>query len=245
MSQSYFQPRRVVVVGAGGSIGSTFVKQLAQQEPVEVVYALSRQEQSFESNKIKPQVVDIHDESSLAHVADMIGEQGAIDTVIVGVGMLHDEDAGPEKSLKDLSADNCHKLFAVNTIAPALIAKHFVPLLPRKEPSVWAALSARVGSISDNRLGGWYAYRMSKAALNMFIKTMSIEVSRSRRHAAVVGLHPGTVDSRLSQPFQARVPEGKLFSPEYSVSQLLNVVQGLKPEDSGTIFAWDGQAIEF
>lgn len=123
------------------------------------------------------------------------------------------------------------------------MAKHFIPKLAKDTKSVFAAISARVGSISDNQLGGWYAYRASKAALNMFIKTASVETKRLNPNAVIVGVHPGTVDSHLSEPFQARVPQGKLFTPEYSAEKLIEVFDSLNMEDSGKCFAWDGKEI--
>jgi len=133
--------------------------------------------------------------------------------------------------------------YRINAIGPALVAKHFLPLLTRERKAMFAALSARVGSIEDNQLGGWHAYRASKAALNMLLKTLSIELARQNPTAICVGLHPGTVDTRLSGPFQRGVPEGKLFSPQKSARHLLNVLDTLSPEQSGQIFAWDGQRI--
>jgi NAD(P)-dependent dehydrogenase (short-subunit alcohol dehydrogenase family) len=124
-----------------------------------------------------------------------------------------------------------------------LVAKHFLPLLARDRKSVFAALSARVGNISDNRLGGWHAYRASKAALNMLLRTLSIELARANPRAMYVGLHPGTVDTTLSAPFQATVPEGKLFTPEFAAARLLEVLDRLEPVDSGNVIAWDGQQI--
>ena len=163
---------------------------------------------------------------------------------MVTTGVLHlGADIQPEKSLRDLSADKFHAIFAANTIFPALAAKHFLPLLHRDKRSVFAALSARVGSISDNRLGGWYAYRASKAALNMIIKNAAIEIERRHKQAIVVGLHPGTVDSDLSKPFQSNVQQNKLFTPAFSAASLLDVVDRLTLDDSGKCFAWNGQEI--
>ena len=126
-----------------------------------------------------------------------------------------------------------------------MTAKYFVPLLRRDEKAVFAALSARVGSISDNRLGGWYAYRASKAALNMVLKTTAIEIGRRFKNQIIVGLHPGTVDTPLSKPFQANVPADKLFTPEFSAERLLTVIDGLTAADSGNLFDWAGERIEF
>ena len=135
--------------------------------------------------------------------------------------------------------------FRLNTTGPALVAKHFLPLLARDRKAAFAALSARVGSIEDNGLGGWYAYRASKAALNMAIKTLSIELARRYPLALCVGLHPGTVDTALSKPFQAGVPQERLFSPAQSARHLLSVLDELTAEDSGKLFAWDGRRIPF
>ncbi|MBE7219847.1 MAG: SDR family oxidoreductase, partial [Caulobacteraceae bacterium] len=158
-------------------------------------------------------------------------------------GLLHEGARGPERALKALDPAWLARSFALNTIGPALAFKHFAPLLPRQGRSVIGALSARVGSISDNRAGGWYGYRASKAALNMIIRCAAIEIARSRPEALCVGLHPGTVDSGLSQPFQSGVAPGKLFTPAHAAERLLAVVDGLDAAASGRCFAWDGAEI--
>jgi NAD(P)-dependent dehydrogenase (short-subunit alcohol dehydrogenase family) len=133
--------------------------------------------------------------------------------------------------------------FAVNAIGPALVAKHTLPLIPREDRAIFAALSARVGSISDNRLGGWYGYRASKAALNQLIRTLSIELARKRKQAICVGLHPGTVDSELSRPFQGAVADGQLSPSDLAAWRLMSVIDQLKPGDSGRLIAWDGTTV--
>lgn len=176
-------------------------------------------------------------------------EYASVRLIVVGIGALHQmgqtdsASLRPEKTWRELSADNMANIFATNTIAPALIAKHFLPLLPHSGRSVFAVLSARVGSISDNRLGGWYSYRASKAALNQIIKTTSIELARTRPEAVCIGLHPGTVDTGLSKPFQSNVAEGKLFTPQSSANYLLNVIGGATPKQSGALLAWDGSIV--
>jgi NAD(P)-dependent dehydrogenase (short-subunit alcohol dehydrogenase family) len=185
--------------------------------------------------------VDVCDENSIVAALSQI--EGDLDRVIVTTGMLHDDSQKPEKSMRDLNADALVRSFLINTIAPALIAKHTLPRLPRQKPSVFAALSARVGSISDNGTGGWHGYRASKAALNMMIKNLSIELRRTRPLAVCVGLHPGTVDTHMSKPFQGNVAPGKLFTAEQSAQYLINVIEKLDAEDSGKIFAWDGSTI--
>ena len=240
------KPKNIVVIGSSGAIARAFIKRLADDNPEASIKGFSRHPDQAEhaSANILHQLIDYEDESSIARCAQMASSQAPIDLLLVGNGILHDAQMRPEKSLKDLSAENFQRVFATNTILPALIAKHFLPKLNRKSPSIFAALTARVGSISDNRLGGWYAYRASKAALNMIIKNAAIEVRRTNKQAIVVGLHPGTVDSDLSKPFQGNVPEGKLFTPDYSAGQLLAVLATLSSEHSGKCFAWDGQEIQ-
>lgn len=145
----------------------------------------------------------------------------------------------------ELDFDKLARSFAINAIGPALVAKHILPLLPQDERAVFAAISARVGSIGDNRLGGWYGYRASKAALNQLIKTFSIELARRHSEAVCVGLHPGTVDTALSKPFQGSVPARQLFESDKAARQLLNVLDGLNPSDTGNLFAWDGSRLPF
>lgn len=225
-----------VVIGASGGIGAALVNQ-AQARGGEVI-ALARSLAGHAH-------VDLEDETSIRAAADHIRAQGHVPTrVIVASGLLHADGQGPEKSLKDIDPAWMARNFAVNTIGPALVAKHFIPLLPRKAPALFAAIGARVGSISDNRLGGWYGYRAAKAALHMTIRNVAIEWSRRNDQSICVALHPGTVDTGLSKPFQGNVAEGKLFDTAYSANCLLDVLSTLKPADSGGIFAWDGAAIQ-
>ena len=198
---------------------------------------------------VHPVSLDLEDPASIESVAQTvrktIAQQGLppLRTVIVASGLLHAPGLAPEKSLRALDAAALQRLMAVNAIGPALLARQVLPLMPRQGRVVFAAVSARVGSISDNRLGGWYGYRASKAALNQFIRTLAIEWSRTAKDSVCVGLHPGTVDTGLSRPFQGNVPEGKLFTPEQSVGHLEAVLQQLAPQHSGRCFAWDGQEV--
>lgn len=172
---------------------------------------------------------------NLAANVAVIGASGGIGKAVVQ----------PEKTMQSLSGNTMSELFNVNTIGPALLAKHFLPVMRKSGKSVFAVLSARVGSISDNRLGGWVSYRASKAALNMVIKTLSIEQARRCPESIVVSLHPGTVDTALSKPFSSSVAATSLFTPEHSAACLLAVVDDLDTPDSGGFFAWDGEAIEY
>ena len=229
-----FDPQNIAILGASGAIGSAFVKLLSEKYPKASLFAFSR-------NGLHN--IDYSSEDSIAEAAALASQEKPIDLVLVANGILHDETLLPEKSLRNISAQNFHRIFEVNTITPALIAKYFLPKLNKKTPSIFAALSARVGSISDNQLGGWYAYRASKAALNMVIKNAAIEIGRKNKQAIIIGLHPGTVDSDLSKPFQGNVAEGKLFTPEYSAGKLLEVLEKMSEENTGKCFAWDGKEI--
>lgn len=233
----------IVIIGASGAIGQALVNQLSVADQAIVIYAFSRSHKTFESTKVKSFFIDLENESSIKSAASLAKNKDGIDLIIVATGLLHSDTISPEKSLRDLTAEKFKQLFATNTIGPALVMKHFLPLLSKDRKSIFAALSARVGSINDNKLGGWYAYRASKAALNMVIRTASIEMSRQNKHAIVVGLHPGTVDSPLSKPFQQGTPVEKIFTPEYAATKLLQVIIKLTPESTGKFFAWDGTEI--
>ncbi|MHB8283845.1 MAG: SDR family NAD(P)-dependent oxidoreductase [Caulobacteraceae bacterium] len=231
-------PQRALVFGAGGGIGGALVSRLAERQ-FDVV-ALARRA-AVGDTAVRRLVVDIEDEASIAGAAQALAGGPPITRIFVATGLLHAEDLNPERSNGELDAAHLMRLFAVNAVGPALVAKHFLPLLPKSGRAVFAVLSARVGSIGDNRLGGWHSYRASKAALNMLIRTLSIELRRTRPDAILVGLHPGTVDTGLSKPFQARIP--KLFTPIQAADHLLAVADTLEPHDSGGVFAWDRQRI--
>ena len=232
MDLSSFSARpKVCLIGSSGGIGNAFNDHFKKADQSIDLYCFSRIDMRF----------DLRDEDSIKSAADSVPDQD-IDIILITTGYL---GTSPEKSLKSLSAEKFQKLFAVNTIGPALVMKHFAPKLVKDRKSVMAALSARVGSIEDNRLGGWYSYRASKAALNMIIRNAAIEIGRTNKHAAIIGLHPGTVDTNLSKPFQDHVPEGKLFTPEYATKQMLKVINMITADDTGHIFAYDGQKIDW
>lgn len=226
---------RTAVIGGGG-IGAAVADMLDASPDVGEVIRLSRRASADIA-------VDLIDEASVAAAAEAVKVGGPLGLVFVATGMLHDEGINPEKSLSALDPAAMARLYQVNTIGPAMAAKHFLPLLAKGRKSAFAALSARVGSIGDNRLGGWHSYRASKAGLNMLIRTMSVELRRRNPDALIVGLHPGTVATELSAPFQKGVKEGKLFTPERSARAMLAVLDGLTPEDGGAQFAWDGARV--
>lgn len=231
-----------VVVGASGGIGRALVAALAAGRAHDTVFALSRSAVSQPGPCVQSLPVDVTDEGSVAAAARRVGAAGPVGLVLVASGILHGPGVSPEKALKALDPAAMAAVMAVNAIGPALVAKQVLPLMPRRGRSVFAALSARVGSIGDNRLGGWYAYRASKAALNQVLRTLAIETARTHPDLIVAGLHPGTVQTDLSRPFRPDPGPG-LFSPEESAAHLLRVVDGLRIGDSGGVFAWDGQPI--
>ena len=234
---------RCAVFGASGGIGAALVRRLAARDDVAVVFAGSRRGAVPTGAKITPFRFAAMDDS----LADTVAALGTpLDLVLVATGRLTRADgSGPEKALRQVSAAGLHELFADNAIVPALIASAVQPLLPRDRRAVFAVLSARVGSIGDNRLGGWHAYRASKAALNMLCRTIAIEWARSHPQAVVAALHPGTVDTGLSAPFQRGVAPDRLFTPDVSAAALLDVIDRLQPADSGGFFAWDGAPIPY
>lgn len=217
---------RVVVVGASGGIGRALAD---QAEARGAVIRLSRP------------AVDVGNEATLAAAAEAAGD--GLSHVIVAAGLLHREGTGPERDWRQIDADWMLENFRVNTVLPALVAKHFLPRLRRERPALFAVLTARVGSIGDNRLGGWHSYRASKAAANQLVRTLSVELGRKNPQAAIVALHPGTVDTGMSRPFQRNVAPGRLFTPVQAAAQLWTVMDGLGPADSGTFRAWDGAEI--
>ena len=224
--------------GAGGGIGAAFAAELGAHPRVAAVHAAAR-------SAAPPWAFDLKDEASIEAVAKAAAAEGPLDLVLVATGVLHGPALRPEKTWRSLDAAALAEAFAINATGPALIAKHTLGLLRRDTKSAFACLSARVGSIEDNRLGGWHAYRASKAALNMLVRSCAVELHQRNPGALCVALHPGTVDTRLSQPFQGGVDPAKLFAPTRSARALLGVLDRLTPADSGRLFAWDGQPIPF
>ena len=235
---SFASPLRALVFGAGGGIGAAFAAELSSHPRVARVYSAARR-------AAPPWQFTLQDEASIAAVVAAAAAEGPLDLVLVATGVLHGAQLRPEKCWRSLDAAALAEAFAVNATGPALIAKHALGHLRRDAKSVFACLSARVGSIEDNRLGGWHAYRASKAALNMLVRTCAVELRQRNPGALCVALHPGTVDTALSKPFQSAVDPAKLFTPPRSARALLGVLDRLTPADSGRLWAWDGQPIPF
>jgi NAD(P)-dependent dehydrogenase (short-subunit alcohol dehydrogenase family) len=241
-------PTSALVVGAGQGIGLEFVRQLLQREDINRLYATYRNPQTellaIADSRFSCLPMDITDEAQIATVVKTIqAETKALHAVINCVGVLHEGTMQPEKSLRQLNGEQLLRYFHVNSIGAVLVAKHVQPLLKHSDRALLATISAKIGSIGDNQLGGWYGYRASKAALNMFMRTTAIEYKRTCPRAIVVTLHPGTTDTQLSQPFQRNVPPEKLFSVDRTVKQLLAVLDQLQERDSGEFFSWDGSRL--
>lgn len=244
----------VLISGASRGIGLALCKAMLARDDVATVWGVSRDARgnddlaTLAGHHGKRLVLincDMRDERALAALATELGHAcDHLHLAISTVGILHQDGAKAEKSLAQLDLAGLQASFATNAFAPILLLKHLLPLL-RKEPATFAALSARVGSIGDNRLGGWYSYRASKAALNQLLHTASIELRRLNPAASVLALHPGTTDTQLSRPFQGNVPAGKLFDPAFAAHCIIEQVGRLGPADSGGFWAWDGRAIEW
>jgi NAD(P)-dependent dehydrogenase (short-subunit alcohol dehydrogenase family) len=221
------------VAGAGGGIGSAVAGVLDDSGMFARTLRLTR-------SGVVP--LDLNDERSVAAAARHVAEtELPLRLMFVATGFLHDANMRPERSLRDVSPKHMAKAFAVNAIGPALVLKHFLPLLPRTGKAVFAVLSAKVGSIGDNRLGGWHSYRASKAALNQIVRTASIELARTRPEAICLALHPGTVDTPLSAPFVKRGLE--VHPPDAAARQLMGVIAALAPRHNGTFLDCRGSEL--
>lgn len=229
---------KVLIVGGSGGIGQAMVKQVQETYPDATVHATYRHHlPNDRQNNIQWHALDVTNEAEIKQLSEQLTE---LDWLINCVGILHTQDKGPEKSLQSLDIDFFQHNLTLNTLPSVMLAKHFCHALKQSDSARFAVISAKVGSITDNRLGGWYSYRASKAALNMFLKTLSIEWQRNMKHCVVLSLHPGTTDTPLSQPFQQSVPQGKLFTPEYVANCLLPIIANATPAQTGCFFAYDG-----
>jgi len=242
----------VLIAGASQGIGLALCAALLARDDVAQVWAVSREASTCEAlaklaehcgNRLRRVDCDARNEDALQALAsEVLEESKHLHLVISTLGILHQEGAQAEKGLAQLTQASLQASFATNTFAPVLMLKHLLPLM-RKQPCTFAALSARVGSIGDNRLGGWYSYRASKAALNQLLHTASIELKRLNPASTILAIHPGTTDTNLSRPFQANVPEGQLFEPAFSADRIIEVIGAHGPADSGSFWAWDDKAI--
>lgn len=246
-------PAQVLVTGASSGVGLAMTRQLLAHARVDTLYACSRHASRSadlgalvdrHAGRLVLLDADLTVEPDVRDLADRIADRTpGLHLVCHAAGLLHAPGLQPEKGVRQVRLEHLQRVFAINTFAPVLLASALLPLLRHGQPCVFASLSARVGSIGDNRLGGWYSYRASKAAQNQLMRTFALELARANRHACCLLLHPGTVDTPLSAPFQARVPPRQLFTPERAARQLLDIIAGAEPADSGRFLAWDGRAI--
>lgn len=242
---------KTLVIGAGRGIGLEFVRQYLGEADCEQVFATYRhnspeliQLQTHHLNRLQLLEVDVTSETQIAEAIATIQQKTPnLDIVIYCVGLLHSDQLQPEKSLRHIDPHKLTTYFQVNAVGAILWAKYLLPLLKQPHQTIFAAISAKVGSISDNRLGGWYGYRASKAALNMLLKNVAIEWSRVAPHITVTLLHPGTTDTELSKPFQKNVPPEKLFSTTTTVNQLRHILDRITPQHSGEFLSWDGSTL--
>ena len=241
-----------LVVGASRGIGLAITRSLLQDTNIKKVYASYRSAATaaglsdIDDERLYPLVADVSDTASLAALGSEILDQGERpDLVIHCAGILHESGVSPEKSLRQVEPVALERMFKINSIGPLLLAKAVIPLMPRHRAAQFAVLSAMVGSICDNRLGGWYGYRGSKAALNQLMRTLAIECRRTHPQLCVTAIHPGTTDTELSKPFQGNVKPGKLYRPEQSAARILKVVTSGLPEESGRFVNWDGKPIPY
>ena len=231
----------IVITGGSGGIGGAFVGALATRPEVKKIIATCNHHSStLDHPKVTWHRLDVTDDAAIRDWAAQLDE---IDWLINAAGILHTRAHGPEKSIRQIDPAFFLENMRINALPVLLLAKHLHAKFRHGRPAVFASVSAKVGSIEDNRLGGWVNYRASKAALNMSIKTLAIEWRRTLPNVAVIALHPGTTDTALSKPFQRHVPHGQLFTPEYSVNCMLHVLENIKPAHSGEFLAFDGERL--
>ena len=240
------QEHAALIVGAGGGIGSALLRQWQREGRYERLIAASRRPDAAAGVPMVP--VDVEDAESIegfgARVEAELGGARLV-TVCLCIGLLHGEDCQPERRFDALEAASYLRLMRVNALGPLLLAQQILPLLPRRERSRLLAMSARVGSISDNRLGGWISYRSAKAALNQGFRTLAVELNRTHPQCVVTLFHPGTVDTALSAPFQRNVPADKLFAPERAARQLSDVFHGREDPRAHLFVDWAGEAVDY
>jgi NAD(P)-dependent dehydrogenase (short-subunit alcohol dehydrogenase family) len=233
-----------LVIGAGSRIAQAIIANLLDTNDKHQVIAISRQQSGLVHDRLHWIQSDYEEASIAAHCAELTQlESIVIETIFICNGILHDESLMPERSLSDFEASNYLRVHQANTLVPMLWLKHLKPVFKRDSECIVTAFSARIGSIDDNERGGWYSYRASKAALNMLLKSVSIEVARSAKKVRFLVFHPGTTDTPLSKPFQKYVAEDKLFLPEFVAQQLLNIINELDSSKPIQFLAWDGKPI--
>ena len=236
--------KNALIIGAGGGLGLALVKKLLEQQFGRIT-AISRSGGPLQDERLEWRKSDYSDES-IGGICDTLRDlEDPITRVCICNGTLHGETYQPEKRLESVESDALMKVYNVNAVIPMMWIKSLLPVISGKQACVLSVFSARVGSIGDNRLGGWYSYRASKAALNMLLKTASIEYARRAPNVKLIAFHPGTTDTPLSKPFQGSVPDGKLFSPEFVAKHLLRIMQQADGSSGLEYLDWQGQSIQW
>ncbi|MDC0127762.1 SDR family oxidoreductase [Methylophilaceae bacterium] len=234
--------KNILIAGSTGAIGSEFIRFYSDDPNVEKIVSLSRKKIEPTHNKIQSIELDYSNEQSFENL-NKISQLESLSTIIIATGILHTDQIKPEKSIDEINSKVLEKVFQVNVYGPILLVKKLLPLIKKSQGVKVVFLTARVGSISDNGLGGWYSYRSSKCALNMMIKNLSIELQRANKENIVIGIHPGTVRSTLSEPFLKYVKHG-IFSPRESVELMTQVINKISQKDSGKCFDFSGKVID-
>lgn len=243
--------KRALIIGSAGTIGNALSELLQHDYQLRTISrpnfdltaGQSFHQTSHQTLESNSNFTTDYSDQSLAKLAQRVKEEGALDLIICCIGVLHNELLAPEKRLSQVNSEKLAEYFRINTILPTLCLKEFAPLLNKQSRSRFVLLSAMVGSITDNALGGWYGYRSSKAALNMMVKTASIELARTHKTSSLAVIHPGTTRGPLSKPFASNVSSDKYYTPKQSAERILSVVESLTPERSGSFLNWDGSDI--
>jgi len=232
----------IIIAGSTGAIGGEFTELYANNSNVEKIIALSRKPTNTNHNKIQSVEIDYYNEATFKNL-DEISQLDSISKIIIATGILHTDQIRPEKSIDSIAGEDMRNVFQVNVFGPILLVKKLLPLIKKSKGVKIVFLTARVGSISDNVLGGWHSYRSSKSALNMMIKNLAIELKRLNKEHVVIGIHPGTVKSHLSEPFLRHVKHD-IFNPKESVDLMTQVISKVSQTDSGKCFDFSGKVIE-
>ena len=233
--------KNILIAGSSGAIGSEFTRFYSEDQNVEKIVTLSRKINDFGHKKIQSIKIDYNKEETFENL-NKISKLESINTIIIATGILHTDQIKPEKSIDVINSDGLKKVFQVNVFGPMMLVKKLLPLIKKSQGVKIIFLTARVGSISDNKIGGWYSYRSSKSALNMMINNLSIELQRANKENIVIGIHPGTVKSHLSEPFLKYVKHN-IFSPRESVELMTQVISKISQKDSGKCFDFSGKVI--
>ena len=241
-----------LVLGASGGIGSAMVAEFLNDSSITHVFAVSQKDLPASGNEfstLQDKLVWLrssYSESSMEEVAAMLEvHAGTFSRVCICHGLLHQNELVPEKRFEDINESNLHSVLQCNTVVPALWMKILFKILKGRDDCITAVLSARVGSIEDNHLGGWYSYRASKAALNMILKSLAIEYARRAKNVKIIAFHPGTTDTALSKPFQSSVASKKLFTPKFVAEKLTGIMDNASVDGKLSFLDWEGKVISW